>query len=245
MMISKDADILGRRIAALVGDGQTSEALALLGPVLSGKTAFRLLDRIGLRIGEGPLAETSAFLERIAREKTMGGWPLLGSALAAQYPRDPEGALNRCRAWIAAADVWYAADTLAERVPGLALVADFARALGLLAPWRSDPNRWVRKSAGVAVHLWTKRSRGEARCLPQAKKLLAFLEPMLAETEMDAVKGIGWGLKTMGRYYPDALAPWLVRQVARRKGVRALMLRKATTYLSASARNQVYRAASR
>lgn len=29
---------------------------------------------------------------------------------------------------------------------------------------------------------------------------------------MDAVKGMGWGLKTLGRHYPDLVADWLGQQ---------------------------------
>ena len=32
------------------------------------------------------------------------------------------------------------------------------------------------------------------------------------EEDADAVKGIGWALKTLGRRYPGAVAPWLVQQ---------------------------------
>ena len=34
---------------------------------------------------------------------------------------------------------------------------------------------------------------------------------MFEEWEMDAVKGVGWGLKTLGKHYPDLVADWLVR----------------------------------
>ncbi|MGB7539683.1 MAG: DNA alkylation repair protein [Anaerolineales bacterium] len=245
MMNTKDADALGIELAGLVKAGRFAQTSAALAPVLSSKTPFRLLDRIGARIGEGPLQETNAFLETIARKKAMGAWPLIGSALAAQFGKDPDGALMRCRAFIIQADVWYAADTLAERVAGEALVADFNRALAILKDWRSDPDRWVRKSAGVAIHLWTKRSRGEKRHLPKVNRLLAFLAPVFSEEDLDAVKGIGWALKTLGRYYPDTVAPWLVRQAGRARSVRPLMLRKATTYLSPAQRNKVYMAAYR
>jgi len=218
------------------------EAFAILAPVLAERTSFRLLDRIGARVGEGPLPQTNAFLTSIARDKPMGGWPLIGSALAAQLAGDLEGALDRSRAFIISGDVWYAADTLAERVPGVALVTDFQRTLPILVDWRSDSNRWVRKSAGVAIHLWAKRSSGEERHLPKVRKLLAFLAPMFYEQDLNAVKGIGWALKTLGRYYPDVVTPWLVQRLTRRRAYRPLMLRKATTYLSTAARNRVHRA---
>ena len=66
----------------------------------------------------------------------------------------------------------------------------------------------------------------------EAQNLLRFLEPMFSEWEMDTVKGIAWGLKTLGRYYPQIVAPWLERQVLEEKREhRAIMLRKALTYL--------------
>ena len=230
-MKTKEARELGKRIAALVQAGQPDEAYALLSPVLAERTPFRLLDRIGEAVGVGPLEAANDFLERIASDKTEGGWVVIASTLRAQLDRDPVGAFARCREYIIAADVWYAADILGERVPGPALVADFQPALDLLAPWREDDNRWVRRTVGVSVHFWTKRSRGAVEYVAQAEALLAFLEPMFEEWEMDAVKGVGWGLKTLGRHYPDLVADWVAQQVVQRRH-RALMLRKALTYLS-------------
>jgi len=235
-MKTKEARELGGRIAALVQAGQIAQAYDLLAPVLAERTPFRLLDRIGEAVGAGSLEtacpeydrRANAFLGRIAADKTEGGWVVIASALGARLDRDPEGALARCREYIITADVWYATDILGERVPGPALVADFQPALDLLAPWRGDANRWVRRTVGVAVHFWAKRSRGQLAS--QSEALLAFLEPMFEEWEMDAVKGVGWGLKTLGRHYPDLVADWLSQQVGRRH--RALMLRKALTYLS-------------
>jgi len=232
-MKTKEARELGKRIAALVQAGQPDKAYALLAPMLAERTPFRLLDRIGEAVGAGPLDATNAFLERVAADRTEGGWVVIASALGGQLDRDPVDAFARCREYIIAADVWYAVDILGERVPGPALVADFQPALDLLAPWREDANRWVRRTVGVAVHFWAKRSRGVAEHIVQAEALLAFLEPMFEEWEMDAVKGVGWGLKTLGRHYPDLVADWLAQQVVQRqRRHRALMLRKALTYLS-------------
>ncbi len=229
---AKEADELGQRIAALAKTGQSHQAYVLLAPVLAERTPFRLLDRIGRAVGAGPLQETNLFLEQIAAERTEGGWVVIGSALGQQLDRDPDGAFSRCRAFVEAADVWYATDILGERVPGPALVANLYSALSRLAPWREDANRWVRRTVGVAVHFWAKRSRGAPELAPQAEALLTLLEPMFGEWDMDAVKGVGWGVKTLGRYYPDLVADWLVEQVVRRqRRHRALMLRKATTYL--------------
>jgi 3-methyladenine DNA glycosylase AlkD len=215
--------------------------------VLAERTPFRLLDRIGEAVGAGSLETTcpeydrraNAFLDRIAADRTEGGWVVIASALGTQLDRDPTSAFARCREYIIAADVWYATDILGERVPGPALVADFQPALDLLAPWRGDANRWVRRTVGVAVHFWAKRSRGGAEYVPQTEALLTFLEPMFGEWDMDAVKGVGWGLKTLGKYYPDLVAGWLAREIApSQRRHRSLMLRKTTTYLSDEQRDR-------
>ena len=239
-MNKREAGELGARIAPLVEIGQIEQAYDLLSPVLAQRTPFPALGRIGETIGAGPLEPVNAFLGYIGAQGTMGGWVVIGGALGRQLERDIEGAFTRCRAFVIAGDTWYATDILGERVPGPALVANFGPVLDLLAPWREDDNRWVRRTVGVSVHFWAKRSRGRAEQIPQAQALLAFLEPMFEEWDMDAVKGVGWGLKTLGRYYPDLTVDWLVEQaVRRRRRHRALMLRKALTYLPDEGRARV------
>jgi hypothetical protein len=228
---------LGARIAALVKAGEIIRAYGLLSPVLAERTPFDMLGRIGGIVGAGPLDYVNSFLDLIATDRTEGGWVVIGTGLGAQMERDLGGAFVRCRDFIVAGDVWYAADILGERVPGPALVSRFQPALELLVPWRADGNAWVRRAVGVAAHFWAKRSRGAADQVAGAQTLLTFLEPMFEEWDVDAVKGVGWGLKTLGRYYPDLVADWLPRQVTRRH--RALMLRKALTYLSDAQRARV------
>ncbi|MGD2146525.1 MAG: DNA alkylation repair protein [Anaerolineae bacterium] len=232
-MNSNEARDLSRRITAHLRAGKTEEAHALLAPVLVERTPFRLLGLIGEAVGAGPLAPINAFLGRIASDGTEGGWVVIGKALGQQLDSDLAGAFDRCRAYIMAGDVWYCADILAERVPGPALVADFGQASGLLTPWREDDNAWVRRAVGVAVHFWAKRSQGVPELRHQTQALLDLMTPMFEEWEMDAVKGVGWGLKTLGRHYPDLVADWLASEIVpNRRHHRALMLRKALTYLS-------------
>jgi len=230
---TQQARDLGARIAELVQVGKGEQAYGLLAPVLSERTPFRLLEHIGSAIGAPSMKAVNQFLERIAVERTEGGWVVIGSALGKQLDGDLVGAHARCRSFIILADIWYATDILGERVPGPALAAAFEPALALLKPWRVDTNRWTRRAVGVSVHFWAKRSRGAAELTDQAGTLLAFVEPMFEERDRDAVKGVGWGLKTLGRYYPDLVADWLAVQIVhRQRRCRATMLRKALTYLT-------------
>jgi len=227
----------GKRILEHLETRHVEVAYTLLAPILAGRTPFRLLDVIGSEAGQGGLEPVNVFLEAIAARKTMGGWVVIASALGAQLSRDLPGAFERCRNYVVAAEIWYATDILGERVPGPALVTDFDRALAHLEAWRRDTNGWVRRTVGVAVHFWAKRSRGAVEFSTRAGRLLTLLEPMFEDGDMEAVKGIGWGLKTLGRHYPELLAEWLKRQLARPH--RALMSRKAMTYLSPALRAQV------
>ena len=241
-MRAQEASELGERIAALVQTGRLGEAYELLAPVLAQRTPFPLLGRIGEVIGAEPLEaacpersrRVNGFLDIIAAERTEGGWVVIGTALGRQLDRDLAGAFARCRHYIIAADVWYAADILGERVPGPALVAHFQPALALLAPWRQDDNRWVRRAVGVAVHFWAKRVRDDP---DGARRLLSLLAPMIEERDTAALKGIGWGLKTIGRYYPDLLVSFLRRELVAKRP-RKLLLHKATAYLDEASKRE-------
>jgi hypothetical protein len=243
-MNTQEARELGERLAGLVQAGETERAYALLAPVLARRTRFAMLRRIGEPIGLESPDPVNGFLDRICAGKSEGGWVVIASALEKQLARDLAGALERCRRYIIASDVWYGADIMGEGVAGQALVGCFEPALDRLLPWRNDDNAWVRRAVGTSVHFWAKRSRGAEDLSPQAGMLLGLLEPMFDEWEMPVVKGVGWGLKTMGRYYPDLVTDWLIRQVVpHQRRHRALILRKAVTYLSEEQRARVVGAA--
>jgi 3-methyladenine DNA glycosylase AlkD len=231
-MNAEEARAIGANLAQSISRGKLARAQSRLEPILGQRTAFRFLDVIGEAAGQAPLPNVNAFLNRIAADGHEGGWVIIGAALRAQLPRDLSGTLARCRDAVLQADVWYAADILAERVPGPALLGWFEQALALLSSWREDDCAWVRRAAGVAVHFWAKRAHGAAGSATRAGALLAFLEPLFEERDVQALKGIGWGLKTLGRYYTAEVTSWLEEQVERKKRpCRALMLRKALTYL--------------
>ncbi|MBL7161233.1 MAG: DNA alkylation repair protein [Anaerolineales bacterium] len=229
-MNMKEATQLAEQISDHVQGGAVELAYALLLPILNQRTRFTYLDRIGGIIGAGSLEGVNNFVARISEDKTEGGWAVIGGALKTQLDRDLRGAFSRAQDYIIAADVWYGADILGERVPGPSLVTHFEEALTLLQFWRDHPNRWVRRAVGVGAHFWAKRSKGNPDLEEDAASLINLLEPMFTEWEMDAVKGVGWGLKTLGRYYPKLMADWLPGQVHRKH--RAIMRNKAMKFLS-------------
>lgn len=230
----------------LVQTGQIDPAFACLQPVLAEAVPFRLLDIIGNPPGSVLLDSLIPFLEKIAWTRAMGAWVIIGTALGAKIPTGLNESLALACHFIAFADVWYGVDSIGERVPGPALLSDFSTSLPLLVAWREDENRWRRRAVGVAIHFWAKRERGSPISIPQAQLLLEFLEPVFEERDRDAIKGIGWGLKTLGRYYPDLVTEWLVERVGRgRRYYSALMLRKAMTYLPEESKTRIASSARR
>ncbi len=238
-MKAQEAHALGQSIVTLLQADQLDQAYKLLMPILAERTPFAMLRRIGSEIGQNPLECVDDFLARIAATKTEGAWPVISGLLASQLEKNLPGSIERCRTFILEADVWYAADTLGDWVVGQALVDHFQSTLEQIRPWREDTNSWVRRAVGTSIHYWAKRSRGSEDLTWEASTLLSFLDPMFEEQDMKVVKGIGWGLKTLGKYYPDLLSPWLANQIVQRQRPhRALMLRKALTYLSEEQRAQ-------
>jgi 3-methyladenine DNA glycosylase AlkD len=235
-----EARTIGNLLANQVRKGDIDAAYALLDPVLAERTQFSALNQIGGSLADCPLDSVYSFLDKLAADKQMGGWVVIGSALGAQMDRDFEGALSHCKKYITAADVWYGADILGERVPGPALILDFKQALNLLSLWREDANSWVRRTVGVSAHYWAKKTADSDVHAPSATALLEFMTPMFTEWEMEAAKGIGWGLKSLGKYYPDILTRWLVELLSDQQlRYRSIMLRKSITYLPESNKAEI------
>jgi 3-methyladenine DNA glycosylase AlkD len=239
-MNTQQARELGQLLADLIVIGQQEKAHNLLLPILSGPMAFRLLDQIGAPIGKLDSQNANPFLDWIGSNRTEGGWVVIGSALRERIPLNMAESFERTREFVILADIWHATDSFGERVIGPALLYDFQPALELLKTWRQDSDRWVRRATGVAVHFWAKRRRGMLDSTLQAQALLAFMEPLFEERNWDALKGVGWGLKTLGRYYPDMVREWLILQTVQwKRQCRSLVLRKALTYLPEVDRQKV------
>jgi hypothetical protein len=217
-------------------EGEVERSLERLRPIVSSRTPFPLLDLAGRTIAEAARASPSEFLallDGLAGTEAIGAWPCIGSALAAAHlPDEIPCAFEQTRRYILLAGVWHATDALAERVPGEGLRVGFDRTVALLRTWRGGSSAWLRRAVGVAAHYYAKRERDEP---VRAAQLLDLLAPLFEERATTAAKGIGWGLKTIGRYYPDLLTDWLRGQLTSRQP-RRLTVRKAVTYLPERAR---------
>ena len=227
--------LLAKEIVDLVLTNDGQEVVELLKSLLDGKCPFSKLDLLGREIGQAGAAANSnrreKFLEafdRIIVHNAMGGYVIVGQALIYFLENNLEEVMEKSREYIIKGDKWYVCDIIGERSVGQALVNHFDETVPWLGKFLRDENRWVKRGAGVAIHFFSKRVQDEPW---KIQRLLDLVEPHMEEKQVDVVKGIGWGLKTIGRYHPDILRSFLEKQMDSEKKISKLMLRKARTYL--------------
>ena len=229
---------LAQKCLGLLAIGEEEAALEALNPLLAAKTPFPILDLVGQILGESGKGEPQkllAFFDRLVETRAMGGYVIAGQGLIAINDVDLKLSFAKAREYIIQGDAWYVVDIIGERPLGHGLITHFDEAVGLLEGFAGDANPWVRRSVGVAVHFFTKRVRDDPA---RIERLLALLAPLVEEQDTSALKGIGWGLKTIGRYYPDLLVAFICRQLATKRP-RKLLLRKATTYLDEARKEEI------
>ena len=233
----RDAETIASKAETLIREGDLEETCLVLDQLAFGRTKFPILDRVGARLGQASLQTASLLdaLDRMISRGSVGYYVVVGSALAPLLESDMMTCLRKTAEYIVIGNDWAKCDSIAERVWGRALVCNFPQAYDYLARMRDHDSRWIRRAVGVAVHYFTKR---RPTAMAELRKLLVLLAPDLGEREYDAIKGIGWGFKTIGKYQPKLLSRFLESHVKRAHPTK-LMLRKATTYLPARTRRQL------
>ncbi len=218
---------------------QAQTAADTLKPLLNTKCAFSKLDKLGNLIGTKAKNNPDPFLKAfdcIIESQAMGGFVVVGEALATLLDTDFDAVMQKSREYIIKGATWYVCDIIGERSIGKAVVGHFELTLPYLSVFLEDKNKWVKRSAGVAVHFFAKRVRDNPE---KAKMLLDVLALHIEERQVDVVKGIGWGIKTMGRVYPEVVVPFLIEQLKAKKKLSALMMRKALKYLPPEKKTEV------
>jgi hypothetical protein len=210
-------------------------------PVLDAKCPFTKLDRIGKILGDSAKSHPHKLyplLEKIVAYNAMGGFVVVAQALVSLTDVDFENVMNLSREYIIRGATWYVCDIIGERSIGQALNKNFERTLPCLKSFLADSDNWVRRSAGVAIHLFVKRNKNS---VANIKILLKSIEPHIEEKQIDVVKGIGWGLKTVGKHHPDLMADFLKLQATKKKRLSGVMFSKAVTYLGKTRRSAIER----
>ena len=202
----------------------------VLNPVLDAKVPFPLLDEIGKRLGEAGKHDKQRYFrvfDEIVATAKIGGYVIVGQALAAFLETELEASINKAKEVVVAGKEWYVCDIVGERVLGQALVSYFESAVLILERMTSLEEAEVRRSIGVAVNFFAKR-RPEDR--EKLGLLLSLLLPLIDDKRVFVVKGVGWGIKTIGKHQPKLVEECL-QETLKTKRISKLMLRKASTYL--------------
>jgi 3-methyladenine DNA glycosylase AlkD len=230
---------LTEEFATHVQKNQFQTAAEVLKPILNTKCPFSKLDLLGKLIGSKAKEQPERFLQafdRIIDSQAMGGFVVVGESLVSLLETDFEATMHKSREYIIKGATWYVCDIIGERSIGKAVVKHFERTLPYLKAFLEDDNKWVKRSAGVAIHFFAKRVPDDPK---KARRLLDVLAPHIEERQVDVVKGIGWGIKTIGKVYPDVAVPFLIEQLRAKKKFSRLMMRKALKYLPADKKAEV------
>lgn len=222
---------LSKKVINAINAGNNKKAVNLLKKVLDIKCPFPKLDLLGRNIGQAGLKSSKKYFsafDQIIAYNTMGSYVVVASALIQFLEIDFEQVMQKTRKYIIKGDVWHVCDNMAERSLGQALVDYFEKTIPWLKNFLKAENVWLPRAVGVAIHFFSKRVKDEPA---KTKKLLDLVKPYIETKQKDIVKGIGWGLKTIGKYHPDILIDFLSRQLKARKKLSKLILKKALTYL--------------
>ena len=210
-------------------------------PVLNERTSFQMLDTIGSKLGERALACKNSYLQffdRLSAKKLMGGYVVIAQALIPLLQEDCRACFEKAKEYMMEGDEWYVCDTFGERVLGYAMIDHYDATRLLFQEFAGDGNHWVRRSVGVAAHFFAKRCRDDKRDNNKAAEILALLTPLISERDIRILKGIGWGLKTFGQYYPELLVPYMKTQISSKR-ISAVIIKKCVTYLDEVSKKEI------
>lgn len=236
---TKEIEKITDKVSRFVINNKNNQAFKILKPILDNKVAFVKLDKIGELIGEkGKESYTKfySFFNKLVEYNAMGSYVIVGRALVSFLDKDFAKVMKKNREYIVVGNVWYVCDIIGERSLGQALVDYFDKTLLTLKIFLKDKNKWIRRSVGVAIHFFNKRVQDNPQ---KTKKLLKLIEPYMEEKQIDVVKGIGWGLKTIGKYHSKIATDFLIKQIKEGKKLSGTIKRKALEKLDSKDRKKI------
>jgi len=240
-MTKSEALTIANNCIHCIESGQINKVWDKLLPVLNERTSFQMLDVIGSKIGERTLLHKSKYLkffDLLSEKKLMGGYVVIAQALISLLHDDCSECFEKAKEYMIEGDEWYVCDTFGERVLGYAMIDHYDKTRSLFREFVCDDNHWIQRSVGVAAHFFAKRCRGDKRDDKKAAEILELLTPRIYERDIRILKGIGWGLKTFGRYYPELLVPYMKTQISSER-ISAVIINKCVTYLNEVSKNEI------
>lgn len=170
--------------------------------LLNQKMPFPYSEFIGEKFYESlSKKELLIILDRLVAEEHLGGYVAAGKALQQFLKSEFDFAFEKAVEYMIQGNTWYVTDIIGERVLGGGLLINFNNAYKILESYQQHENFWIKRSVGVAVHLAGKRQIGEEK----AKRLMELCLKQAKEKHIHIRKGCGWGIETIGKYYPHVL----------------------------------------
>lgn len=143
--------------------------------------------------------EQIKILDAIMHLHENGSSVIVGKMLQFRLDKGIPAAIEKACEYIILDDVWYACDTIGERVMGHALLTQPEKTIPILKRLAGHENKWLVRSVGVATHYATKK--GLKKIFADEMFLLLF--SLAHVTEFHTKTGIGWGAKTIVKFHPD------------------------------------------
>ena len=178
--------------------------------LLQNKVKFPLLEFCARGLFDAlPAAEQLAYCDRIAALQTEGGNVLLGIILQKRLPDHFEQSFEKAQEYIQQGEKWYVCDIIGERVFGMALLTNPARALPFFQQLASHPDQWVKRSLGAGAHYAIKKGLA----YPEVQAVFRILLQMANTNNKEVRQGVGWAAKTSAKFHPQ-LAEQFAREIA-------------------------------
>jgi len=241
MMKKSEALTIANNCIHYIENRKTPSVWNELLPILNSRTSFQMLDIIGREMGERIVSHKNNYLnffDQLSKKKLMGGYVIIAQALIYLLPHDCNECFVKTKKYMIEGDEWYVCDIFGERVLGYAIINHYDKTQTFFRNYTLDDNHWVKRSVGVAAHFFAKKCRDTKRDDKKAAEILTLLDTQISERDIRIIKGIGWGLKTLGRYYPELLVPYIKTQIMSKR-ISAVIIRKSVTYLDKNQKNEI------
>jgi hypothetical protein len=168
--------------------------------VLKRKVKFPMLEELSYMLYEALPDKMHIHLcDAIMNLNEMGSSVMAGKILQFRSPGHLKKSIAKAVEYISANEEWYVCDHIAERVQGYALLTQPDKSLPMLKQLLKHENAMVVRSVGVATHYAVKKGLSEQHAEVMFELLLQYANV----TQYHAKTGIGWGAKTVVKFYPQ------------------------------------------
>lgn len=173
--------------------------------VLSQKVKFPILEYLAREIHAFvPAGKAISLIDRIAATRKIGAYPIAGMMLQLRLEQDFSGSFRKAAEYMMEGDEWYVCDIIGERVFGYALLTQPEKTIPALRKNSRHENQWVVRAVGVATHYAVKKGLA----FPAVEEMFRLLLSLSDAQEFHTKRGIGWGAKTVAKFYPALITKY-------------------------------------